>query len=193
MKHLHGENIYEKFDLYVSKAAEEAVLTATQWGAPRALGGLVWATYKATCRRNGVFHGASGARDFREELFAPISRHLASGWERAFQRRLPTCLDEFVRTVRTHLTTSHREATERAGERGNNFTGLNMLAQQLQAHSQRISDTRDALLALAQELQTDANRGFTPIIQNEMTPAYEGSYAEQGMAPIASIAVAAAS
>lgn len=181
MKQHLAENIFEKFDQYIPRAADDAVPTATQWGAPRAMGGLLWATYKATCRRNGVFSGSTGPRDFNEELFAPISKHLASGWERAFQRRLPSCLDDFVREVRTHLTAFHRDATEGAGERGSHYNSLNMLVQQLQAHSQRISDIRDVMVALAQNLQRDANRAFTPAIQEEMTPAYEDCFAERGM------------
>ncbi|GAB1316634.1 Dynamin N-terminal domain-containing protein [Madurella fahalii] len=180
MKQQLAENVFEKFDQYIPKAIDDAVPTATQWGAPRDMGGLLWATYKATCRRNGIFSGSSGPRDFNEELFAPISKHLASGWERAFQRRLPSCLDDFLREVRARLTAFHREATEGASGRGDNYNGLNMLSQQLQAHSQRVSGIRDVLMALAQDLQRDANRAFTPVIQSEMTQAYEGCFAERG-------------
>jgi hypothetical protein len=175
------ENIFKSFDKYIPMAVDAAVPTATHWGAHRAEGGLLWATYKATCRRNGVFSGSSGPRDFNAELFDPISKHLASGWERAFQRRLPASLDDFLRTIRVALEKFHREATERAKERGTLYHGLNMLAQQLQAHTQRTLDVRGAVLALAQELQREANRGFTPVIQDEMTPAYDGCVAERGM------------
>ncbi|KAK4236644.1 hypothetical protein C8A03DRAFT_16733 [Achaetomium macrosporum] len=175
-----AENIYDSFDKYIPMAVDAAVATATGWGAPRAEGGLLWATYKATCRRNGVYCGAAGPRDFNEELFNPVSRPLASGWERAFQRRLPTSFDNFLRTLRTHLETFHREATERARERGTHFTGLAMLSQQLQAHSRLVTDIGPAVLALAQELQREANRAFTPVIQDEMVPAYEGCVAERG-------------
>jgi hypothetical protein len=187
-----AENIFEKFDHYIPKAVEEAVPTVTSWGAPKAMGGLVWSTYKATCRRNGVFHGASGPRDFNEELFAPISTHLATDWERAFQRRLPSCFDDFIRTTRALLETFHREATERAKERGTNYGGLNMLAPQLQSHSQRLSDIKDVVLASAQNLQRDANRAFTPVIQGGMIPAYDGCATERGKCHL-TIDVAAAS
>jgi hypothetical protein len=176
-----AENIFESFDRYIPMAVDAAVPTATQWGAPIAEGGLRWATYKATCRRNGVFTGSSGPRDFNAELFDPISRHLAGGWERAFQRRLPAALDNFLRVTRACLEKFHREAIERARERGTHYTGLGMLAQQLVAHSQRITDVRATVLGIAQELQRDANRAFTPVIQDEMVPAYEGCVAERGM------------
>lgn len=176
-----AENIFENFDRYIPTAVDAAVPTATQWGAHRAEGGLLWATYKATCRRYGVFTGSPGPRDFNAELFDPISRHLAGGWERAFQRRLPAALDSFLRVTRAYLEKFHREAIERAKERGTNYNGLSMLSQQLVAHSQRIADVRAAVLGLAQELQRDANRAFTPVIQDEMMPAYDGCVAERGM------------
>jgi hypothetical protein len=58
-----------------------------------------------------------------------------------------------------------------------------MLHQQLQAHSRVITDIGPAVLGLAQELQRDANRAFTPVIQQEMAPAYDGCVSERGMLP----------
>lgn len=174
------ESIFENFHKYIPAAVEAALPTATQWGAHRSTGGLLWATYKATCRRNGVFAGASGARDFNDELFSPISKHLANGWERAFQRRLPVALDSFLRVIKACIEKFHRDATEQARERGTQYTGLNMLTQQLRGHSQSVADMKASVLGLAQELQREASRSFTPVIQGEMTPAYEGCVAERG-------------
>ncbi|KAH6855788.1 hypothetical protein B0I37DRAFT_365794 [Chaetomium sp. MPI-CAGE-AT-0009] len=174
------ENIFENFDKYIPAAVDAAVPTATQWGAHRSAGGLLWATYKATCRRNGIFSGSSGPRDFNDELFSPISKHLANGWERAFQRRLPAALDSFARNIKACLSKFHRDATERARARGTQYTGLSRLNQQLEAHSHRILDVGVTILALAQELQREANRAFTPVIQEQMMPAYEDCVAERG-------------
>lgn len=49
----------------ISNASNIAVETALQWGAPvnrenRAAGGLHWSTYKAICRRNGIYSNAQG-------------------------------------------------------------------------------------------------------------------------------------
>lgn len=68
MKHALTENIYDKYDEAVDKSVTAAPQTAGRWGAHKTLGGLYWATYKATVRRNGVFAGASGLRDFNAEL-----------------------------------------------------------------------------------------------------------------------------
>lgn len=52
----------------MKNASEAAVPAAQGWGAHRNDGGLLWSTYKATCRRNGVHAGVAGARDFNAQL-----------------------------------------------------------------------------------------------------------------------------
>jgi len=78
---------------------------------------MLWGTYKATCRRNGTFSGASGPRDFNQELLEPVSRQVATGWERAFQRRVPGILTGFGDSSRRLLTGFHEAAVARASER----------------------------------------------------------------------------
>ncbi|KAK3687321.1 hypothetical protein B0T22DRAFT_497814 [Podospora appendiculata] len=174
------DNVYDQFDTYIPTAVEAALPTTMGWGAHRDMGGLLWATYKATCRRNGVYSGASGPRDFNAELFEPISKHLAGNWERAFQRRLPAALDGLSRSVNSLLNSFHREATAKALERGTNFNSLNILGQQLQAHIQRVTGVPAMIRAMIQELQRDANRMFTPVIEEKMIPAYDECTNERG-------------
>ena len=99
--------LFEKFSPAVEAAVTAAIPTATAWGAHRNDGGLAWATYKATTRRQGVFQGAAGLRgmsikdiifrrtsanflssDFNAQLAEPIYKHLATAWEKLFQRRV---------------------------------------------------------------------------------------------------------
>lgn len=52
-------------DTAVKSATEAAIATAFHWGSPvnrenRAAGGLCWATYKAICRRNGIYTNSQG-------------------------------------------------------------------------------------------------------------------------------------
>ncbi|KAK4171913.1 hypothetical protein QBC36DRAFT_349977 [Triangularia setosa] len=166
------ESIYRNFDKYIPVAAQLAPETATAWGAPRDLGGLLWATYKATCRRSGVYTGVAGPRDFSAELFDPISRQLSNGWECAFQRRLSECLNAFVARFKAVLRTFHSAATIRAEEHGAKHHGVNMLGQQLETHSQGLID----IVTQAR----DANRSFTPVILDQMHPAYDGCIKERG-------------
>lgn len=168
-----SDNIYDHFNKSIPVAISAAGPTAAAWGAHRSEGGLLWATYKATCRRLGVFSGASGPRDFNAELFDPISKHLATGWERAFQRRLPSCLDNFARSVKLSVETFHREATQKTQELGTNPGGLSTLNQQLRALLQQVTQLPGIVRQLAQDLQRECSRNFTPQIQTGMTPAYE--------------------
>lgn len=173
--------IYENFDRFIPVAAQFAVPTAAGWGAHRNKGGMLWATYKAACRRNGVWSsGASGPENLNADLFEPLQKQLATGWERAFRRGLPSDLDQFSTKIRVILQSFHREAIQRSQARQDNYHGLQMLAQQLEVHFQRISDLRLAVMNHWQEQQRDANRGFIPIIEQEMMPAYNRCVEEYG-------------
>ncbi len=49
----------------VANATKDSIATALKWGAPvnredRAAGGLHWSTYKAICRRNGIYSNGQG-------------------------------------------------------------------------------------------------------------------------------------
>ncbi|TQN64072.1 Nuclear GTPase SLIP-GC [Colletotrichum shisoi] len=175
-----SESIYDFFDEIIPTASNAAVPTASGWGAHRSEGGMYWATYKATCRRGGVFTNASGRHDMNADLLEPISRGLAGGWERAFQRRLPQALESFAMKARLLLENFHRDAIAPSQERGSNYTGINMLSNQLRTHTIRLKEIPPMLQAIAQELQRDANRGFHPVIQEEMQPAYDVCVAECG-------------
>ncbi|MCV5111760.1 hypothetical protein OFM52_31380, partial [Escherichia coli] len=62
----------------------------------------------------------------------------------------------------------------------NNYHGINMLYQQLQAHCQKISELPDALNAIVQEQQRDANRSFARTIQTQMERTYQACAEERG-------------
>ncbi|KAK1957604.1 hypothetical protein LY78DRAFT_741803 [Colletotrichum sublineola] len=175
-----SEGIYDFFDQSIPAASEAAVPTASRWGAHRSEGGMFWATYKATCRRSGVYSGASGPCDFNAELFEPISRQLATGWERAFQRRLPQALEGFAMNARLLLDKFHRNAVSDSQERGNNYAGINMLSNQLRTHTARLKEIPAMIRTVVQELQREASRGFHPVIQQDMQPAYDICVAESG-------------
>ncbi|OHF02935.1 hypothetical protein CORC01_01693 [Colletotrichum orchidophilum] len=175
-----SESIYDYFDLSIPLAANAAGPTASAWGAHRSEGGMFWATYKATCRRSGVYTGASGPRDFNAELLEPISRQLATGWERAFQRRLPQALEGFAMNARLLLETFHGSVIARSQELGADYNGINMLSTQLRAHTARLREIPGTLHIVIQELQREASRGFHPVVQHEMQPAYDICVAESG-------------
>jgi hypothetical protein len=146
---------------------------------------LLWATYKATVRRNGVYSGASGPRDFNQELFDPISRNLATGWERAFQRRLPAILESFAKEATIKLQQFHQAAKARAEQRHTNVAGLITLSSQILAHMRTVQALPATLRARITDLQREANRQFTPVICEAMATAYEICTNERGQGSFA--------
>lgn len=181
IKGVLSECIYEHFDSATVRAATAAVPTATSWGARRAEGGMYWATYKATCRRSGVYSGASGPRDMNAELLEPVSKQLATGWERAFIRRLPQALEAFSVSARLLLEAFHRDVVGHRNQPGRNNGGISMLGQQLRTHVARLKEIPGTLRTVIQDLQREASRGFQPVVAADMEPAYDGCVQERGM------------
>ncbi|KAF2995752.1 hypothetical protein E8E14_003295 [Neopestalotiopsis sp. 37M] len=175
-----NEHIVEAFNTSIPKAVRDAVNTASGWGAHRTMGGLYWATYKATVRRQGVYSGASGPRDFNQELFEPISKDLATGWERAFQRRIPLILDQFASSTKAQLSKFHQSAVERAQQRHTNVAGVMMLSQQILSHIRTLGELPGTLKATITDLQREASRQFVPVIMEAMAYAYHVCTEERG-------------
>jgi hypothetical protein len=114
-----------------------------------------WATYKAVVRRDSQYQSSSaGLRDFNADLVNPIIKKLATGWERAFQSRLPKAFDAFIKDSGKLLHNFHQSVEERA--RNKLFADLNQI-----------------LITKMMELQREANRDFTPTVANIMHSVYD--------------------
>ena len=68
IEHIVSENIYGQFDAAIDDAVQNAMPTAESWGQKPDSGGLPWSTYKAVCRRNGVFTNFRGTHDWNDQL-----------------------------------------------------------------------------------------------------------------------------
>lgn len=147
------------------------------------MGGMFWTTYKATCRRGGAYAGAAGPHDFNAELLEPISRHLATGWERVFQNRIPVILGEFAKLSSKLLDVFHKEVADRAKGRDANGTGIGILAKQIAGHCRTLNDVPKNVNATITELQRDASREFAPVIVKAMNDAYQTCVLERGKPP----------
>ena len=72
MKRELCEQIFDKYPEVVAEAARTAPDVARAWGAHKSDGGLLYQTYKALVRRDGVYRSPSaGHRDFNAELYVP--------------------------------------------------------------------------------------------------------------------------
>lgn len=164
----------------VDAAVRAAGPKAESWGMPKPDGGLHWSTYRATVRRNGNYAGSSGPRDFNAELAEPIYKHLASAWEKTFQRRLPSILQSFKRSATSVVKQFHTAVETRTRERGTGAARLNLLAQQLDQYSATFGDLCSKAVTSLNEGQRDINREFVPAIAVAMEPAYNEASEEKG-------------
>ncbi|TEA21515.1 Nuclear GTPase SLIP-GC [Colletotrichum sidae] len=111
-----------------SNASSRALPTAQSWRRHRDDGGISWGTYRATCRRFGVFEGSTGPRDFNEDLLQPIKATTAVPWDRAFNKQIPKLL-KGAALAAEHLIQSFHE----------NLKGRPFLAQNGEAVQQILS------------------------------------------------------
>lgn len=157
----------------IEEAVQAAPTTAYKWGAHRSEGGLFWATYKATVRRDGAYKGASGFRDFNAELIEPIQKKLATGWERTFQNRLPKAFEVYTKDSNGILRKFHDMVEARCRQNGVGLATLSMLKSQVYTNEELFNAFYTELFEKMTELQRDANRDFTPVIVSTMQSAYQ--------------------
>ncbi|ORY18048.1 hypothetical protein BCR34DRAFT_474147 [Clohesyomyces aquaticus] len=175
------QQIFEKYPEAIEDAINLAPGTVQRWGAPKADGGLVWSTYKAVVRRDGVYTSASaGSRDFNAELVSPITKRLANSWERAFQSRLPKTLQNYTHDASKILYEFHSRIEERAQQNGLALANLQLLKNQIVTWEGVLNTFSIDLVNSMHELQREANREFTPTIINLMQTAYEACTDERG-------------
>jgi hypothetical protein len=133
-------------------------------------------------RRNGQYQSSSaGYRDFNADLVSPIVLKLATGWERAFQHRLPRAFDTLVKDSGKLLHIFHQTVEERARSKGVGLANLAALKTQIVTYEQLFADLNQVLIGRMTELQRDANRDFTPTIMDIMHTVYERCADEHGV------------
>ncbi|KAI4715999.1 hypothetical protein E4T48_07804 [Aureobasidium sp. EXF-10727] len=179
IKETVAENIFDNFGTASDAAADAALPTSQGWGAHRSQGGLYWATYKAVVRRQGVFTGSGGLSDFNAQLTEPVYKHLANGWEKAFQRRLPHVLKACAKDFSNDLHAFHKAIEVHSFSHGGN-PRLGLLSQQLTNYEAVFNDLGSKMIELINGRQRDINREFTPNVCNAMLVVYNVCTAETG-------------
>ncbi|KAH9882765.1 hypothetical protein J1614_000131 [Plenodomus biglobosus] len=172
--------IFDKCPELINDAIKTAPTTALAWG-QKDMGGLVWSTYKAVVRRDGVYQSSSaGLRDFNADLIDPIIKKLATGWERAFQNRLPKAFQTYVANSRRVLHAFHTAVEERARRNGVGLASLTILKTQIHTYEHLYANLGTLLITQMTELQREANRDFTPTIASIMHAVYDACTVERG-------------
>ena len=174
------EQLIDHFASAGNAAAENAVSTAIGWGAPRDNGGLFWATYKATVRRQGVFQGASGSRNFNVELTDPLYKELSTPWERTFQRRLPGVFQGFPQSTSVILKEFHLGIEENCKAQNLGVSRIDRLQDNIPVYENAFRSLANSMIININEAQREVNREFTPSIASAMAKAYNFCSIENG-------------
>ena len=170
------EDITPKLQQGAATAKTAALETVQRWGAKNTEGGLHWATYKATTRRNGTWR-----INMNEALVEPIFKAVATEWERSFLSGLSNTLEALHRAIEASLADFHPallRALQAAGvppEASGALSGAQTdgLLTSLQS---KVNDIKTA----AQKQQRDLSRSMEPIVTTAMTPGYAAATAEAG-------------
>ncbi|KAI1208912.1 uncharacterized protein F4807DRAFT_461036 [Annulohypoxylon truncatum] len=171
-------HIFRVFERAISSAYDAAPETVTHWGAPKNQGGLAWSTYRAVCRRNGYFRGATGTHDFNQELFQPISRMMLQEWNNTFQRHVPNLFRQFSSYTSKQLDI-FAKATETQLQRRANVAEATTLLRQVSAHKRALDQLSMTWRRNIIQAQRDSHRTFIPTIRDAMIPAYRICAAER--------------
>ncbi|KAJ4289692.1 hypothetical protein N0V90_011021 [Kalmusia sp. IMI 367209] len=173
MKKELREQIFEKYPELISEAVQSAPTISSKWG-DRSQGGLYYMTYKAVVRRGGSYHSpAAGHREFNAELLDPITKRLATGWERAFQRRLPRAIETYAEDAAKALYAFHAKIEERARQNKIGLANLAMLKGTIYTYERMFHNFNAQLCIRMTELQRDANRDFVPAVATIMKTVYD--------------------
>ncbi|XXH05039.1 hypothetical protein Hte_011463 [Hypoxylon texense] len=172
--------LFTKLDISVTKAVNEAPKIAGKW--PRLKGGdegLPFASYKAACRREGVYSGKTGKCDFNEDLVRPFRQGLANDWVRAFQQKIPEALGEFTRTSEQLLEGFHEVIKARIQKKAS-FATINALRSQLRARALGVTHMVNSFGSDIVTLQREASRKTNPSIKEGMKGTYSACVGESG-------------
>ncbi|KAL8795726.1 MAG: hypothetical protein Q9195_001777 [Heterodermia aff. obscurata] len=179
------DNIYDKYEAAISAAISQSNDTARRWGMKvdredRSAGGFCWSTYKAICRRSGVFTNSQGPHEWNAELAEPMMKQLAAGWEKTFSRRIPVVTQAFACNAVARLKTFHHDIEARARKIGASIANLSMLSQQVPAYEAIFRDFSSGVKDMILAHQKEINREFVPVVARHMDRAYEGCTDESG-------------
>lgn len=172
--------LYNFFASAVHTAAKAALPISDEWGAPRDQGGMFWATYKATVRRHGVFHGASGHRDFNKDLTAPFMRSLMTRWEKTFHRRVPEVFNGFPIGVNDTIKNFHDAVEQQCVDQNSWSLRIARLRENVVILEAAFNDLAKQIISNVNEAQREINREFTPSVAAAMATAYDQCSEENG-------------
>ncbi|KXJ94491.1 hypothetical protein Micbo1qcDRAFT_221025 [Microdochium bolleyi] len=170
------KQISEEMEIAVRHASRQAPIIAEKWPkGPLNASGLVYTTYMAICRRSKT----GKSYDFNEDLAAPLKQCLLREWKNIFTVTIPDALQTLSTSAEAKQQQFH-ELIKAAHQPKNAAVDLVMLEMQLGTRGRGFR-----LMALefgdsVTERQREANRQFSPAIQERMMSTYRSIAAVRG-------------
>jgi hypothetical protein len=132
-------------------------------------------TYRATCRRNGMYSSpTAGMINFNEELSEPIYRLISVNWDNFFAVQLQKILTDYSNQVQSALSAFNVALGQKLAMLGVEPDRIekNLTHQQLHFKKKLENMIQQLLREDIQAEQREANRLITPEVQACMTPCY---------------------
>ncbi|KAI8635076.1 hypothetical protein F5Y19DRAFT_470125 [Xylariaceae sp. FL1651] len=182
------KELYTHFDVAALYAADRAPEISRGWPSHKhGDGGLPCNSYKATCRRNGVFSGNLGPRDFNRDLAAPLLQSLSSVWEITFSKKIPDALNTLVKIAQKPLQSFNSRIINHLQKKVVFPSIINMLQDQDKARVSSLTNKTKSLELMIIALQREANRSLTPAIQKKLRATYSKCTEDKGRGVFARI------
>jgi hypothetical protein len=119
-----------------------------------------------------VFTNDKGHHNLNAQLSDPMTRPLATPWEKAFAKELPGVLHVFAGKSKSLLAKFQEDIEARNLEKESGEAAFSMLGSQLQIYQAVFATVTKQMVDLIDSLQRDANREFTPVIVAALNSAY---------------------
>lgn len=166
----------------INNAGRDLAKIVSAWPAKKEDGGwgILFSTYKATCRRHGSKTKSEKSRDFNEDILEPYLKKIATDWDQAFGHLIPTALDRLVAAFGQGLREFHSTMSSRAELEKSKMASLRILGQQITNYEASMQEKVVSMKATLQEEQRQASRTFLPEIKKQMEKTYEQVASEKG-------------
>ncbi|PLB46823.1 hypothetical protein P170DRAFT_498741 [Aspergillus steynii IBT 23096] len=158
-------------------ALKEFPQTVEKWNARRAEGGLAFQTYRAMCKRQGIFRD----KNWNDDLAIPMLNTIMHGWKQCFESFSPKRLRHLIDTLILILRQFHRDAVLSAGD-GIAIKNEKKLDNSVESHCKALETSLKDLRNQIQTEQKDISRIFAQVIRRELRSTYEECAEQVGRA-----------
>ncbi|QRD89023.1 hypothetical protein F9C07_2219405 [Aspergillus flavus] len=165
LRHEFEKTIIRRFDPAMKHASEKIPGIISGWNAPRSEGGLHIQTYRATCRRRGMFREL----DWNQQLVNPLLKRVIQGWTTMFNEKVPGHFFQLKGDLAEILEQYHRRAIALVERRSVTKESKDMLDKALSICCKSMGEQLGKI-----------NRMFAETIRTKLMPTYEECAEQKG-------------